>query len=328
MTDTLTKDLSIRAPTMKDVESVVELINVCDIAEKAEPEHTAEDLRADWQLPEVNLESDAWVIVGPEKQLVAYSLLFNRENVRLYAGTYVHPEHRGQGIRRHLVRLTERRARQQVLEAPPEARVTLYDTISSIDEAAREFLEGEGFTLARHFWRMQIEMDEVPSKAELHSEITIRTFVPGQDDYATFEAMEEAFQDHWGYLPWRFESWQQSLIKRDDFDPSLWFLAIEGEEIVGGSLCHNYPNEGWVNQLGVRRPWRRKGLGLALLQHSLGEFHRRGQRRVSLGVDSQNTTGATRLYERAGMHIVRQFDSYRKILRHGKEPGTEPASAQ
>jgi mycothiol synthase len=313
---------------MKDVEDVVDLINMCDIAENADPGHTVEDLRADWQLPEVNLESDAWVIVGLEKQLIAYSLLFNRENVRLYAGTYVHPERRGQGIRPHLVRLIERRARQQVPEAPPGACVTLYDTISSIDEAARELLEAEGFTLARHFWRMQIEMDAVPPEAELQHGITVRTFVPDQDDYATYKAMEEAFQDHWGYLPWRFESWQQSLIKRDDFDPSLWFLATQGEKIVGASLCHNYPNEGWVNQLGVRRPWRRKGLGLALLQHSLREFHRRGQHRVSLDVDSQNTSGATRLYERAGMHAVRQFDSYQKVLRRGKEPGTGPASRQ
>jgi mycothiol synthase len=321
MSETLPNELSVRAPTLRDVGSVVGLMNACDIAEQAEPEYTVEDLRADWQSPEVNLETDAWVIVAPGEQLVGYSLLFNRENVRLYADTYVHPEHRGRGIRPHLVWLTERRARQQVPDAPPGARITLYDTISSADKVARAFLEEKGFRLARHFWRMRIEMDEMPPAPELHCGITIRTFVPVQDDYATFEAMEEAFQDHWGHIPWRFESWQQHMMKRDDFDPSLWFLAIEGERIVGGSLCHSYPNEGWVNQLGVRRPWRRKGLGLALLHHSFRELYRRGQRRVSLGVDSQNTTGATRLYERAKMHVTRQFDSYEKVLRPGQETG-------
>lgn len=319
MTDTLPKELLVRAPTMEDLESVTELVNACDIAEGSEPECTLEDLRADWQIPELKLQTDAQVVLTPGGQLVAYALVFNRENVRIYADTYVHPEHRGRGIRTHLVRLTERRARRQISEAPPGVRVTLYNTISSVNDAARGLLESEGYTLARHFWRMRIDLDEAPPEPELHNGIAIHTFIPGQDDHATFEAMEDAFQDHWGYIPWRFESWQQIMIKREDFDPTLWFLAMDGDQIVGGSLCHNYPNEGWVNQLGVRRPWRRKGVGLTLLYHSFSEFYQRGQRRVSLGVDSQSTTGATQLYQRAGMHTVRQFDSYQKVLRPGKD---------
>ncbi len=319
MSDALPKELSIRAPTMEDVESVAELTKLCDIAEQAEPEYVAEDLRADWQLPELNLETDGWVVVAPGEQLAAYSLLFNRENVRLYADIYVHPEHRAQGIRPHLVRLAEKRARQQIPQAPPGARVTLYNAISSVDEASREFLEDEGYRLVRHFWRMRIDMNEASPAPEWHTGITVRTFIPGQDERATFEAMEEAFQDHWGHIPWRFESWQQVMIEREGFDPSLWFLSMEGNKIVGISLCYNYPNEGWVGQFGVRPAWRRKGIGLALLRHSFREFYQRGQRKVSLGVDAQSTTGATRLYGRAGMHITRQFDSYEKVLRLGEE---------
>jgi mycothiol synthase len=202
-----------------------------------------------------------------------------------------------------------------VPEAPEGARVTLYDTISHVNEAAGRVLEGQGYTPARHFWRMRIVMDQPPAAVEWPDGLTIRTFVPGQDDGATFDAMEEAFQDHWGYVPWRLETWRQLTIEREDFDPGLWFLAMDGDEIAGGSLCRSYPDEGWVNQLGVRRPWRRRGLGLALLRHTFREFYQREQRRVSLEVDSQNTAGATRLYRRAGMCVVRQFDSYEKVLR-------------
>ena len=74
-----------------------------------------------------------------------------------------------------------------------------------------------------------------------------------------------------------------------------------------------------MNSLSVLRPWRRKGLGLALLHHAFGEFYRRGYHKAALYVDAQNLTGATRLYERAGMHIVRQFDKYEKELRPGIE---------
>jgi ribosomal protein S18 acetylase RimI-like enzyme len=77
---------------------------------------------------------------------------------------------------------------------------------------------------------------------------------------------------------------------------------------------------GWIRSLGVRRRWRRKGLAMALLHHSFGEFYRRGKRSVGLGVDSENPTGATRLYERAGMHIAEVFDLCEKELRAGKSP--------
>jgi GNAT superfamily N-acetyltransferase len=113
------------------------------------------------------------------------------------------------------------------------------------------------------------------------------------------------------------------MVKRDDFDPSLWFVAFDGEEIAGFSLCSYEQGEAWVGELGVRRPWREKGLGLAFLHHSFGEFYRRGVRSVVLNVDSQSLTGATRLYTRAGMHPVEQTDIYELELRPGIELSTE-----
>lgn len=74
------------------------------------------------------------------------------------------------------------------------------------------------------------------------------------------------------------------------------------------------PTWGWVGTLGVRRPWRRRGLGLALLQHAFGEFRRRGMSRAGLDVDAENTTGAVALYEHAGMHVERRRDTFEKAL--------------
>ena len=88
--------------------------------------------------------------------------------------------------------------------------------------------------------------------------------------------------------------------------PDLWWLVRDGDEIAG--VCLNRmgdagePDHGYVHILGVRRPWRRRGLGEALLRHSFRDFWRRGvSTRVSLDVDGENTTGAVRLYERVGM---------------------------
>jgi len=71
---------------------------------------------------------------------------------------------------------------------------------------------------------------------------------------------------------------------------------------------------GWIASVGVRKPWRRRGLGLALIHHAFSEFWRRGERKVGLGVDAENQTGATRLYERPGMHAAFDAVVYEKRL--------------
>ncbi|MEA3396213.1 MAG: GNAT family N-acetyltransferase, partial [Chloroflexota bacterium] len=104
-------------------------------------------------------------------------------------------------------------------------------------------------------------------------------------------------------------------------------LAVDGEEIAGISLCKpkmaEDPEMGYVSSLAVLRRWRRQGIALALLQHTFGEFFRRGTRKVSLDVDAGSLTGALRLYEKAGMHVMRQSTNYEKELRPGEELSTQ-----
>ena len=86
------------------------------------------------------------------------------------------------------------------------------------------------------------------------------------------------------------------------------------------ALCRLHPGEtgvGYVTDLSVRRPWRRRGLALALLRHAFGEFRGRGCHAVTLDVDAENTTGAVRLYERAGMTPDRRRDILDRPVRAG-----------
>nr|NIP25107.1 GNAT family N-acetyltransferase [Phycisphaerae bacterium]NIV00160.1 GNAT family N-acetyltransferase [Phycisphaerae bacterium]NIV69695.1 GNAT family N-acetyltransferase [Phycisphaerae bacterium]NIX28922.1 GNAT family N-acetyltransferase [Phycisphaerae bacterium] len=105
------------------------------------------------------------------------------------------------------------------------------------------------------------------------------------------------------------------------YDPALWFVAIDGDEIAGYAICREIKNQsskkGYVDKLGVRRPWRRRGLALALLHHSFSEFFHRGIQEVHLQVDADSLTGATRLYEKAGMHPYLKKAIYQKVLRAG-----------
>jgi len=113
----------------------------------------------------------------------------------------------------------------------------------------------------------------------------------------------------------------------DDYDPTLRFLALDGEQIVGVALCTPKPDDdpdiGWVATLGVLREYRQRGVALALLRHAFSEFYRRGKKGVGLGVDAANLTGATRLYEKAGMRVVRTWANYGKVLREGRDLSTQ-----
>jgi ribosomal protein S18 acetylase RimI-like enzyme len=173
---------------------------------------------------------------------------------------------------------------------------------------------------------MGIELRAEPEAPVWPAGITPRTFERGRDERAVFAAVEEAFQDHWGYVPRRFEEWRQRL-DRSTFDPALWFLALDGEQIAGVALGWQRSDTGWVQSLAVRRPWRSRGLASALLRQAFRAFWARGERRVGLGVDSQNLTGAVRIYERAGMHAVEQAALYEKELRSGVDLCTREMEA-
>ncbi len=329
---TLSQDFTLRPATMDDVGAVVDLLNACSIELTGKPQTEAHEVRIDWQSPTFNLETDTLVALAPDGNLVGHVALWDAEpHVRIYVAGDVHPEYKGQGVGTALCQWAEERGRRAIPKSPPGTRVALVQDTLSADETAQELLLEQGYRLVRHGFRMLIEMNSPPPAPVIHEGIIIRAFVRDQDLRAAVLADRDAFQDHWGYVEHPFEEeyqeWVHWIDNDPDYDPSLWFLALDGDEVVGMSLCRpktaEDPEMGWVDALSVRRPWRRRGIALALLHHSLGEFYRRGKRKVGLDVDAQSLTGATRLYEKAGMRVDRQYDVYEKELRPGKDLSTQ-----
>jgi mycothiol synthase len=146
---------------------------------------------------------------------------------------------------------------------------------------------------------------------------------------AVYRAYDESFRDHWGHVDRPEEVGFREFahhIEEPDFDPELWLLLVEEEtnEITAVGLCspksEENPTIGHVDILGVRRPWRRQGQGLLLLHQIFALFQQKGTyKQVALNVDAQSLTGATRLYERAGMRIERTYLIYEKVLQHGRD---------
>jgi ribosomal protein S18 acetylase RimI-like enzyme len=169
-----------------------------------------------------------------------------------------------------------------------------------------------------HYW-MTVTLKNAPPSPQWPEGIAVRAYVPGQDEQALYEAGEASFQDIWNRQPSTLERWT-AATRDPDFDPSLWFLAQDQATgaVAAICLCSAIPGQGMVTQLGVLRPWRRRGLGLSLLQHAFGAFYRRGIVEIGLSVDAESATGAPRLYARAGMTVARSYIQYLKELRPGE----------
>lgn len=276
--------------------------------------------------PGVDLATSARLILDSAGDPAAAGAVFHREpHVTVHGWGFVGEAHQGLGIGRSLHDWILERAQRAIELAPAGARVVIHQNTFAGDAAAEAFLRDSGYARTRHYWRMLIELDAPPPTPAWPEGIVLDTFDPTRDLEASVRASWDAFQDHYGFVAGSIEEELERTryrIEADpDFDPSLRFLAVDGDEIAG--LCFCSPKEAgddttsYVQALGVRPAWRRRGLGRALLLHAFGEFRRRGAKRVALHVDAQSLTGATRLYESAGMHVDELSHEHELELRPG-----------
>lgn len=300
----------VRRPLPEDAPEVQALIAASDVAEFGESDgYSLEELRDDWR--RFDLDQNVWVVAAPDGALAGYAYVWPRQLVRLDVEVYIDPSHLGRGIGTTLVRLTEARGRELAPQAPAGSSVAFNNWINARNADARALLEREGYRPVRYFWRMEAALPAEPEAPVWPAGITLRSAVEAGDLRPFYDTVEEAMADHWGHVDLTFEEWVERRTGAT-FDSSLWYLATEGEVAAGAVLCSIGDGVGWVDTLVVRRPWRRRGLGSALLRHAFGELARRGIQRVQLSVDADSPTGATRLYERAGMRVVQEYAGYGK----------------
>jgi mycothiol synthase len=317
----------VRAPTLDDVQDVLEMLEICDVVMVGEIEVSADMLQKDWTNPAVDINRNFRVITTQDGRVAGYGELWDDQEplVRTWSWNRVHPEFEGQGLGTYLMNWGEKLARQSMVKAPPEARLIMYTEVPGTYQPAVELMRGQGMELTRHFFIMKVDMIEQPPAPKLSERITIRPMRNLDELPAVVEAVQDSFRDHWGFVEQTPENllanWKHRIETTPSFDSNLWFLAMDGDNVAGMCLCwskHGADEQlGWVSTLGVLRPWRRRGLGQALLQHSFAEFYRRGKSKVGLGVDAESLTGAVRLYEKVGMRVTRRLDKYVKEIRPG-----------
>ena len=262
------------------------------------------DLAGEWA--EVDLAQDVRVVRDGDR-VVGYGVVREQGDPWRVEG-YVHPDAHGRGIgtliatelEADAVKRGARRVQNGVLEA---------------DDAACALLESLGYAAVRVFREMRIELTAPPPAPEWPDGLHVVAFDPERDAAEFHAAHQEAFADHWGHTQRDFPAWSKAHLESERFDPALWCVVRAGDEIAAGTIgTGDTYGGGFVHALFTRRPWRRQGVGAALLADAFGRFWARDEPIVGLGVDAASATGAFRLYERAGMTPALGWTLYEKTL--------------
>jgi GNAT superfamily N-acetyltransferase len=271
-----------------------------------------EDLEEEWS--DLDLERFTRV-VRTGGHVVGYGAVRDRGELWRAEG-YVHPDAQGRGIGKLLA------AELELVAADRGAR-RIHNGVYEADAAANRLLESIGYRSVRIFREMRIELDRPPPLATWPDGLHVVAFDRDRDASAFHAAQQEAFADHWEHTPRDLESWSRSHLKSERFDPTLWCVVRAGDDIAAGTICTaDTYGGGFVQILFTRRPWRKQGIGAALLTDAFRRLWERGERSVGLGVDAASATGAFRLYERAGMTPALGWVMFEKELREPTEEET------
>jgi mycothiol synthase len=300
-------DVDLRAPKFEDAADLAGVFREFGQAYGVEHDFQA-DIESWFTNPGMELERDARVAFSGS-ELVGYADASDaaRDGASVYIDVRFHPNRHEAA--RPLFDFAEGRGGEMV---KPGGAIQAW----APDGAGflRGLIEGRGFTFNNYSFRMGRELGGDIAEPRWPEGIALRPFDSENDARLVYDVCQEALDDEPGHVRDPYDEWLHYAF-REPFDPELWFLAFDDADLAGISLCRpqhgGAADRGWVQVLGVRRPWRRRGLGSALLLHSFREFQARGKREAGLGVSGENH-GAVELYERAGMSIERTSLWYRK----------------
>jgi mycothiol synthase len=307
--------MEIRRPDpTADFDEVLALVQACDRAVYDDSDWTAAELREEWD--GLDLDRDAWVVVV-DGRLAGVVHVHGLRGGRVLLDGYVHPELTGRGAGSLLLDRAEARARELAADAIAGEPIWAETAHLVGDPKAPELLAARGYTMLRTYHRMIIDLEPGIPSPSWPAGLELRPFDPERHGRQLKDALDEAFAAEWGHEKRGYDAWAERVLGVPQFDPELVLVVWDGGEIAAMAVDYQKRLGDWglVSLLGVRPAWRRQGLGLSLLQESFRRFAERGETVAALGVDSENPTGATRLYERAGMRILWRADVWRKELR-------------
>ena len=321
--DQLPSGYVLRALTTEDLPSAQALLDDCETVDTGAPSLHHLALAVETHRPDFDIERAAWAIDAPDGGLAGVGWVRTPGERRISLGDfYVRPGLRTLPLDEVFLDLIEERFAQLAHElgraGHSQSPVRLLTFNEPVLDGRRRLLLSRGFAIVRQTFQMRLDfgggLGGPPGPARLPGGIVVCPARLGEDDRLLYAADEEAFSEHFGYQESSFEEWSVETVRHELLDPGLWLVAWDGSEVAGQALALPREGEARINSLSVRKPWRGRGLGQALLQAMFQVLADRGYPFVRLFVDSQNETGAVDLYLKVGMREERRFEAFEKTF--------------
>jgi mycothiol synthase len=320
-------DFTTREYRETDAPAVAELINGIEVHVGGHPYMTAEETRVLLASMVRDPAMDSRLLFARNGELAGAACVPTPPDggFRLDMMGGVDPAWRGRGIGRELLDWQLRRAAEIHRDTAPERDWAIHFGVAEADADAQRLYRRFGLTPIRYWFEMVAPTDPVPDVA-VPDGLDIVDCVPARER-ELYEAHTEAFADHWGFQARHADDWLSLTVRSADFAPSLSRLALAGDRIAGYVLTYvsPEPGRGYIGQVGVRRPWRRRGLAGAMLARVLVACAGAGLGAAALGVDAENPTGAVGVYERVGFAVESRGVTYAREL-PARSPAGHPRS--
>jgi mycothiol synthase len=314
----------------KDARAIARLMSAAALVDGAEDARTEEEVRQILSGPLVIPEENLFLFEVKDK-LVAYGRTQLEEGPHdstFLVWGLVHPGWRRRGIGTRVMRRVEQRIHERLGEASHQ---TVYARAwcPLAREDRQALYRKVGHELVRYFSDMECALYEDGLAVEVPEPsypegIEVQTLEERPDLDAVLLTVNEAFRDHWGHTDTTLEQWQH-WTNDPNHQPELWFVSWDVEKDEPAGICGNGIEhernarvgraEGWVHVLGVRRPYRKQGLGRALLLTGMRALQDEGMQWAMLSADTENLTGALRLYEGVGFQTAKRSAIFRKTIR-------------
>jgi mycothiol synthase len=299
----------LRPPTTQDVNAVYDLMIRCDMRDVGFADTEKKDILYDWG--SIKLVRDAWLTLDTQNKLCGYAACLPwNEGVQLVIDD--DPGTENTDLYSDLLALCEQRGATIIHELNDPKKHGIYTHISESASHQRKRLEEAGYSIKKFIFNMHRDLTGNLPEPELPEGFSLRKTVTGRDDRTIHALVQEAFD-------WRereaqpFEKWKEFLMRPDIYNENLWFLAVRDSEIIGICLCFQFSEIGWVRQLAVKKPYRKLGIGRALLERAFQAFQVLGMEKAGLAVESINPN-AIHFYQTAGMVKAVQLNEYVKEI--------------
>jgi len=307
-----------------DYPHMAALINACKVVDLVERTANVEDITRNYRHLENSDPRADMLFAEVDGQVIAYGRIWWEElsdgNRIFHPFGFLHPEWRDKGIGPAMWDAAEARCRAIASDHPKEKPKFFQAEPFETERDLIRLLLSRGYEPVRYETHMVRDLSEPFPEAPMPPGLEVRPVKP-EHLRPIFEASNEAFRDHWGVRDMSEEEYKADLDS-PDFHPELWKVAWEGDQIA--SVIHNFVDKkenreyerkrGYTEGICTRRPWRKLGLARSLLVQSMKMFKEMGMTETALSVDSQNLSGAFRLYEGVGYRKVKQQILYRKPL--------------